>query len=109
MSVQDIAGVASLPRPEEGQKNRTSENFQFVTVPQNGAPITVSIQATEGADAITAVLVHEIGGGIDVDVTPIGQGSTFSASLVGVGDFNYYIATPSKATTNFAVFFTADV
>lgn len=107
MATQDIGAVVSLPSPQSGQLNRSSNNFQFLAVPGSGS-ITASIQGNGNAGTLTCVLVHDIGGGNDVDISPIQQGQTFAASLVETGA-NYYIASPNGAGTNFAVFFSGDV
>jgi hypothetical protein len=107
MSVQSIAAIASEDAPESDQKNRSSPNFQFLTVPSSG-DITAVFTGISGAQGINASLVHDIGGGNDVIIAALAQNSSFDASKVATGA-NYYIASPNYAPSNFVVYFQGNV
>jgi hypothetical protein len=109
MSVQSIAAIASEPGPEPGQTNRSSPNFQFLSVPSSGNTISVLFTGASGAPGITATLMHDLGGANDEVIAALTQNGTFSADKVSTGDFNYYIASPDNATSNFVVYFQGNV
>jgi hypothetical protein len=108
MSVQSIAAAASDAQPLQGQKNRSSLDFQFLSVPSSGT-ITSLFTGTSGAPGITATLVHDIGGGNDEIIAALSQNGTFDASKVQTGGANYYIASPDSAASNFVVYFQGNV
>ncbi|HEX4495261.1 MAG TPA: hypothetical protein VIE43_06290 [Thermoanaerobaculia bacterium] len=107
MSVQSIAAIASEEAPESGQTNRSSPNFQFLTVPSSG-DISALFAGASGAQGINASLVHDLGGKNDQIIAALSQNSTFDASKVETGA-NYYIATPNYASGNFVVYFQGNV
>jgi phenylacetate-coenzyme A ligase PaaK-like adenylate-forming protein len=109
MSVQSIAAIASEPNPESGQKNRSSPNFQFLSVPSSESTISVQFTGTSGAAGITATLMHDLGGSNDEVIASLTQNGSFSASKVSTGNYNYYIASPDNASTNFVVYFQGNV
>jgi hypothetical protein len=91
---QAIAAQVSAPAPLSGQKNRSSNNFQFLEVPSSGS-ITAAMP-----DGVTCSIMQDVSG-TDPVVTTITNGSSFAASKVKTGN-NYYYATPSGTSTNFA-------
>jgi hypothetical protein len=107
MSVQSIAAIASEQAPLPDQKNRSSVNFQFLTVPSSGT-ISSLFTGAPGSPGITATLVHDIGGGNDEIVASLTQNGTFDASKVETGA-NYYVASPGNADSTFVVYFQGNV
>lgn len=108
MSVQSIAAIASEPNPESGQKNRSSPNFQFLSVPSSGT-IASLFTGVSGAPGITATLMHDKGGSNDEVISALSQNGTFSADKVSTGNNNYYIASPDDAPSNFVIYFQGNV
>ena len=98
---QSLAAQVSAPKPLSGQKNRSSNNFQFLAVPANGS-IYVSMPKL-----ITCTIMEDVSG-TDPILTSIEDGATFSASKVKTGK-NYYFATPNGTGTNFAVTLSGEV
>jgi hypothetical protein len=99
---QPIAAQVSAPAPLSGQKNRSSNNFQFLKVPASGN-ITASMSG-----GITCSIMQDVSGGTDPVITTITNGSAFPASKVKMST-NYYYATPGGAGTNFEVTLSGDV
>ena len=99
---QSIAAQVSAPKPLSGQKNRSSNNFQFLEVPSSGN-VTVSMPG-----GITCSIMQDVSGGTDPVITTIANSSAFPASKVKKGT-NYYYATPGGASTNFAVTLSGDI
>jgi hypothetical protein len=93
---QSIAAQVSAPKPLSGQKNRSSNNFQFLGVPAGGNIITASLP-----DKVTCTIMQDVTG-TDPIITSLENGSSFPASKVQAGK-DYYFATPNGTTTNFAV------
>lgn len=108
MSVQSIAAAVSESAPESDQTNRSGPNFQFLKVPSSG-DISVVMTGASGAAGITATLMHDIGGNNDEVIASLTQNGTFPASKVHTGDYNYYIAAPSNASSNFVVYLQGNV
>ena len=98
---QPIAAQVSAPGPLSGQKNRSSNNFQFLEVPSSGN-ITASMPG-----GITCSIMQDVSG-TDPVITTIQNGSSFAASKVKTGN-NYYYATPGGTSTNFEVTLSGDV
>jgi 1-phosphatidylinositol phosphodiesterase len=107
MAVQSIAAVASEPQPLTGQNNRSSENFQFLTVPSSGV-ITSLFTATSGAAGISATLMQDISSDTDLVIASLTQNGTFDASKVKT-NVDYYIASPDGAPGNFVVYLQGNV
>jgi hypothetical protein len=99
---QPIAAQVSAPAPLSGQKNRSSNNFQFLEVPSSGN-VTASMPG-----GISCSIMQDVSGGTDPIITTVTNGSTFAASKVKKGT-NYYYASPGGAPTNFEVTLSGDV
>jgi hypothetical protein len=96
MATQSIAAQVSAPAPLNGQKNRSSPNFQFLEVPSSGS-ITVSMPSS-----IICLIMQDVSGGADPVIVTLENNFAFPASKVKK-DKHYYLATPEEASTNFVV------
>ena len=94
--------VVSEPQPQSGQNNRSSVNFNFLSVPSSGTLQPYFYQNNVLVDTINAVLMQDRTFRVDKVITALSPGKTFDASEVNVDD-NYYVATPHGATENFVV------
>src|SRR4051794_19646945 len=107
---QPIAAVVSASGPLSGQKNRSSQNFQFFVLPSSGN-VTGQVSQSPGSGSINATVFHEKGGSNDVIVGQIANGAvTIAANKLATGGANYYIASPQNAgSLNFEVTFSGSV
>jgi len=98
---QAIAAQVSAPKPLSGQKNRSSNNFQFLEVPSSG-----NITATMPS-GVSCSIMQDVSG-TDPIITTITNGSTFPASKVQTGK-NYYYASPGGTSVNFSATLSGDI
>jgi hypothetical protein len=91
---------------ESGQKHRSGPNFQFLPGVPSSGDLTVTIDATPNAGAVTANLYKDVSLGSDKLISAISMGGTFDASGVDASS-TYYIADPSGASEDFVVYFSA--
>lgn len=96
MSEQRIAEILSAPAPLDGQKNRSSENFQFMALPNPSTSVTGQVSGNPNASQIDATIVHDIGLRNDQNVGQISNGQVTITQPLELGA-NYYIASPANA------------
>lgn len=96
MSQQQIASVVSQPNPLEGQKNRSSENFKFLALPNPSTSVTGQVVDNPNASQIDASIMQDVSFGNDPIVGQISNGQVTIIKSLSTDD-NYYIASPANA------------
>jgi len=91
---QTYASVLSQPIPLSGQKNRSSEDFSFASLPSGN--LTVTFSENPNADSILCTMLQDINLGTDKIIATLTQGQSLASELFEVGT-NYYIASPQNA------------
>jgi 1-phosphatidylinositol phosphodiesterase len=109
MGVEQIALVVSQPQPLKGQENRSSQNFQFTTLPSPSTTVTGQVSENNNATIIDASIMHDRRFDIDQIVGQIADGQVVITQDLEMGA-NYYIASPANAANQeFTVTFYGDV
>ncbi|PEA01655.1 hypothetical protein CON37_26690 [Bacillus cereus] len=99
-----ITTIVSGPRPQSGQKNRSSGNFKIQNLPTGARGIKWVLEAN-GSDQPTNILfnvMHDVTAGSDPVIWRGVKHGTIKIEHIATG-FRYYIANPSGATQNFTV------
>ena len=93
MSKQLLVSVQSDPAPQPGQKNRSSVNFQFSSLPQGDIEIDVS--GNPNAGSLTFNIMQDVSLGSDpVILKKVSNGNQVPSTTFKTKT-NYYIASPS--------------
>lgn len=109
MSQQLIATVVSQASPIDGQKNRSSEDFQFLALPNPTTSVTGSVTGNPNAASIDATIMHDINNRTDQIVGQISNGQVTITQELEMGA-NYYIASPANAgSASFTVNFYGNI
>ncbi|XXF75348.1 hypothetical protein P2318_20000 [Myxococcaceae bacterium GXIMD 01537] len=88
------ASVVSQPKPLDGQKNRSSGDFQFKSLPSGN--LTVTFSGNPAANSILCVVMKDRKFGTDPIITELTQGMALAPDVFETGT-NYYIAAPKNA------------
>ena len=99
--VADILSVLA----ESGQAERCGPNFKFLPSLPSSVELTVTITGTPNPGSVKAKLYKDQFGA-DEFIADLSDGATLDSSRVNAED-DYYIASPSGATENFIVYFSA--
>lgn len=102
MAQQLIASITSDPRPQSGQKHRSSGNFSTEGAPSGTHNIQWTIAMSDGSspDGITFDVMKDVSGGTDPTIwSGVRNGSQTSYSSYR----SVYIANPSGASKSFTV------
>jgi 1-phosphatidylinositol phosphodiesterase len=109
MSQQLIATVVSEASPLEGQKNRSSENFEFLALPTPTTSVTGQVSGNPNAASIDASIFRDINNRVDQIVGQISNGQVVITQELEMGD-KYYIASPANAgSAEFTVSFYGNI
>jgi hypothetical protein len=109
MSMQRIATILSEAAPLDGQKNRSSENFKFLALPNPSTSVTGQVSDNTASNQIDASIFHDKGFANDQIVGQISNGQVSITQDLELGA-NYYIASPANAGgIAFTVTFYGDV
>ena len=109
MSQQLIATVVSEASPLDGQKNRSSENFEFLALPDPTTSVTGSVTGNPNAASIDATIMQDIRFGNDKIVGQIADGQVVITENLEM-DGKYYIAGPANAgSASFTVNFFGNI
>lgn len=110
MGVQEIASVTSKPQPLPGQKNRSSEDFQFTALPDPSTTVTGQVsKENPNYSTIDASIMHDQRLRNDEIVGQIADGKVVITQTLELGA-KYYIASPANAANqDFAVIFYGDI
>ena len=109
MSQQLIATIVSEASPLDGQKNRSSENFEFLALPDPTTSVTGQVSGNPNAASIDASIFRDITLANDQIVGQIADGQVIITQELKVGD-KYYIASPANAgSTSFTVNFYGNI
>jgi hypothetical protein len=90
---------------EPGQGDRCGPNFKFLPTLPSGIKLTVTITGTSNPGSVKAKLYRDQFGE-DEFIADLSDGATLDAAIINTDD-EYYIASPSGATGNFIVYFSA--
>ena len=90
---------------ESGQSERCGPNFKFLPGLPSGVELTVTITGTANPGSVKAKLYRDQFGA-DEFISDLSDGATLDSAKVNTDD-EYYIASPSGATGNFIVYFSA--
>lgn len=96
MSQQLIATVVSEASPLDGQKNRSSENFEFLALPNPTTSVTGQVSGNPNASSIDASIMQDLKFQIDKIVGQIANGQVVITQELEA-DGKYYIASPANA------------
>ena len=109
MSQQIIATVESSASPLDGQKNRSSENFEFLALPTPSTSVTGQVTGNPNASQIDASIMHDIKFANDEIVGQISNGVVTITQDLEMGA-SYYIASPANAgSAQFTVTFYGNI
>jgi|SRR5215216_3668814 len=97
----DILGAMA----EVGQGERCGPNFQFLPTLPSDAQLIVTITGTRYPGSVKAKLYRDKFGA-DEFIADLSDGAYLDAAKIDTDD-EYYIASPSGATGNFIVYFSA--
>ena len=90
-----VSSIASEPQPLEGQKHRSSYNFQLLS--NDGQTLVV-----QSAPGVTFDIKQDVKGHDPTPVSNASNGTELAGNTLEIGK-NYYIANPEHAQSNFVV------
>lgn len=109
MSQQTIATIVSEASPLDGQKNRSSENFEFLALPSPSTSVTGQVTGNPNASQIDASIMQDNKFSNDQIVGQIANGVVNITQDLEL-DGKYYIASPANAgSAQFTVTFFGNV
>lgn len=109
MSQQLIATVVSEASPLADQKNRSSENFEFLALPNPTTSVTGQVSGNPNSASIDASIFQDINNRVDQIVGQISNGQVVITQELEM-DGKYYIASPANAgSAEFTVSFYGNI
>lgn len=101
MNKQLISTVVSQPKPQDGQKNRSSNNFSTKSIPSGTKYLLFEVAETPDNDAVFFNVMLDKTAATDPTIYH-NEGNGNRTNIIEKSD-SLYISNPSGATTNFEV------
>lgn len=101
MNKQLISTVVSQPKPQDGQKNRSSDNFSTMSIPSGTKYLLFEVAEAPDNDSVFFNVMLDKTAATDPTIY-YNEGNGNRTNIIEKSD-SLYISNPSGATTNFEV------